>query len=1305
MVTNVSLSAGSDFIITSFTSGLLVPGASGTVSVQFAPHSSGARNALVQIWNNSGVNPVQVPVAGFGIGPMIVLSTTSLDFGTNRVGATSGALSVTVSNVGNAALVISSATIGGLNPGDFTIATDGCLSSPILPGLHCRIDLTFNTTVALDRTAVLTVTGNATDSPQTVALHGVGSAFVCPTITLSPTSLPPALSKVPYNQNITAVGGTTPFTTFEVTAGNLPEGLTLDSSSGNLFGRPTEVTSSTFTITGTDGNGCSGSRAYTIPVSCPVLTVSPATLSNATQGVFYSQKFATLLPTGDPVSSTLSFSNNVSLAITNEIGRGLIGVNDSALDVSGIGSQVTNVTVALYLSDACTSNTVAPTIKLIGPDGTTVILSAAHSGVYGTDCAGRTIFDDSAATAISAGTVPFVGAFRPDAALAAFVGKRGPQANGRWHLQVGGAACDSSFLYCWSLTISGPEASYSGTAPVGMTLNSDGLLSGNPTVPGTNRFAVVTTDASGCAGSNDYQLVVIPAGPIIGFVPDLLGTFGDVAVGASSNQSVLVTNAGTAALVITNLALAGNNPADFQLTPTSSCLGVPVPPGGTCVINVQFAPQTGGNLGATVLVYDNSAGSPHSFPVKGAGIAPVIVPVPTSIDFGTQTVNVATAPQWVQIYNTGNGPLLITNVTLVSTNAPDFAIVADSCLGSPIAPGSSCSLGLTFKPGAALPRTGTLIIDNNGTNGQQRIHLTGVGADTAPALAYSPTSLIFSDTTLGTTSAVQSVTVSNAGTAALVIGGIKFSGANANEFVVQNSTCTGLAIAPGGSCTIPVAFVPAGSAARFANLQVLSNAGNGTNLVPVEGSGVAPALALSTTSLDFGTNMVGTISAPQSVLISNTGNAALVINSVMLGGLNPGDFAIVADPCLGSTILPGNICQVSLNFATTAMLPRSAVLTITANSLPPQTVTLQGVGKQFSCSVLALAPSSLPSAQPGVPYSQTLTPGGGTAPYQFVITSGALPAGLALNAATGTISGQTSAVGTYNFTIAVSDVHGCSGSAAYSLVSQIIVFTPPTIMTASELPDAIVGVPYHQTLTATGGTPPYTWTLSASSAMPLGLGLSGSTISGTPLTQGQYTFMISCAGSNGLASQRAFFVTAKQMVATPTITPAGGTFTNSGLVKLSCATTGATIRYTLDGSVPTSSSAAYKKTGILLTNSATLKAKAFKTNLADGALATATFTVIVPEPISIATIRLADATAKQAYSVTLQVTPGTGVAPFKWSIVPGGDKLPAGLTLNATRGVIAGKPAKATALPVNFTVKVTDARKQTATQLLTLTVN
>jgi len=178
------------------------------------------------------------------------------------------------------------------------------------------------------------------------------------------------------------------------------------------------------------------------------------------------------------------------------------------------------------------------------------------------------------------------------------------------------------------------------------------------------------------------------------------------------------------------------------------------------------------------------------------------------------------------------------------------------------------------------------------------------------------------------------------------------------------------------------------------------------------------------------------------------------------------------------------------------------------------------------------------------------------------------------------------------------------------------------------------------------------------------------------------------------------FASAKTLVALPTVTPNGGTFTNSATVTLKCTTAGATIRYTTNGIPPTSASPIYKA-ALTLSSSVTLQAAAFKTKLANSAVASAAFTIIPPPPLAITTINLPAGKVKTKYSAAVAVT--GGVPTFKWSwAAQKGSKLPPGLTLSATTGAITGKPTKAGTF--NITVKVTDANKQTASQVLRLII-
>ena len=145
-----------------------------------------------------------------------------------------------------------------------------------------------------------------------------------------------------------------------------------------------------------------------------------------------------------------------------------------------------------------------------------------------------------------------------------------------------------------------------------------------------------------------------------------------------------------------------------------------------------------------------------------------------------------------------------------------------------------------------------------------------------------------------------------------------------------------------------------------------------------------------------------------------------------------------------------------------------------------------------------------PPGEVGAAYSDQLTVTGGTSPFSWSISAGALPPGLTLNPTTGLLSGTPTTAGSFNFTVRVTDASGFSATRPVTLEiisAPSLTFTPPPPGKVSEL--------YSVQLTVTGGTGPFTWSIAAG-ALPPGLTLNPTTglLSGTPTTAGSFGFTV-----------------------------------------------------------------------------------------------------------------------------------------------------------------------------------------------------
>ncbi|HEY1496979.1 MAG TPA: putative Ig domain-containing protein [Candidatus Solibacter sp.] len=335
-----------------------------------------------------------------------------------------------------------------------------------------------------------------------------------------------------------------------------------------------------------------------------------------------------------------------------------------------------------------------------------------------------------------------------------------------------------------------------------------------------------------------------------------------------------------------------------------------------------------------------------------------------------------------------------------------------------------------------------------------------------------------------------------------------------------------------------------------------------------------------------------------------------------------------------------------------------------------------GNGRGFSITILpaplvVTGPPAGTGGTAGTPITITFTGSGGVGPYRCA-TAGTLPPGTTFSNCV--LSGTPTTPGTYTFRVTITDSTGVSATKDVTLV-----IAPPALSLGGAVGNGQVGVAYSGQLSAAGGVPPYSYSLSG---LPDGVsGSSSGAISGTPTTAGQYSVGGSVTDSTGAKANATFNIT---------ITPADLTITTTSLpdgtvntvYTASLAAAGGVKPYTWsvsglpDGLSATAAGA--------ITGTPTAAGKfTVSVSVKDGAGTTAAQRLaltIAPAAITINSTVLPSGTVGTAYSATLGAT--GGVPPFTFSAVG----LPAGLTISAA-GTISGTPAAAGNFSITATVK------------------
>jgi hypothetical protein len=412
-----------------------------------------------------------------------------------------------------------------------------------------------------------------------------------------------------------------------------------------------------------------------------------------------------------------------------------------------------------------------------------------------------------------------------------------------------------------------------------------------------------------------------------------------------------------------------------------------------------------------------SSGGNNDYMVK-ISLASAVSPSSASLAFGSQDVGLPSTPQTETVTNTGTDILTISAATIGGTNAGDFATSADTCTGATIALDGTCTINVTFTPSVVGNESASLIFTDNASGSPQAVSLTGTGA--APIAGISSSSLTFSSQNLRTTSSSQPITLSNSGNIALAITSIAVS---AN--FAESDNCNG-SVAANGSCTINVTFTPTVTGPLTGTLTITDNSNEvlgSMQTVNLSGTGTAPVVSLSTSSLTFGSQSLGTTSTAQPVTVYNTGGGTLTITGIAAGS-NFGE----TDTCGvsgGGSVASGGSCTINVTFTPTAVGALTGTLTITDNNNgvagSTQMVSLSGTGINTPPGTNVTVATTSGGTTAAATFSNVTTPGNTTIVPSVACASG--PANFSVGTAGGAgtcVDVSTTAVFAGMITITVS---------------------------------------------------------------------------------------------------------------------------------------------------------------------------------------------------------------------------------------------------------------------------------------------
>ncbi len=980
-VTGVSLSGGvqCNHFQLSGVPGLpfdLAPGGSQGITATFDPQATGDFACDLDV-TATGATTATLHLTGTGIAPnlLFLAEGSPLAFGSQQIGPLAGATAAKTVSIVNQASADDDLRLTDASAFDVTTDPDcsqfefSFPGTPILlaPGEQTSFDVAFNPSSVGFKACDIYVYSNDPDSPSSFRVQGTGTAATI-NLTPDPKNWGNVVRNATVNSSLTVtnVAGSS--------ANLILSGLTLGGTNPGQFAI---VSPTTFPIALNPG------QSQTVTVSCHPTSTGPksATLTVASNADIVTNNDAALNCTGvkpdavvtpppaytfgDQQINTTStttrtftvtaanntYSSPLTVLVTEQSGNtgqfGLTSTNSACLTGGGCTldpGQSADFTVTFRPTTIGTKSEVVR-ITTDDQDGADAQIDYTFTGnginpEIETTTASPYDFGDVLIGSPENGTITIRNAGTTDLRISSVI-------------LTGGNAGDFAIM-----------AGSTGSSTITPSATADWTVRCNPTVEGarTTTFRVASNDYNeanfnvtlNCHGTKP-NLVVTP-NPIA-FPPTFDCT-------QSDELTVTLENQGSAPLAITSISSGSST---FSITtPPAGGYPVNLAADESTTIGITFIPPGVNSYNADLTIaWDDG---PTVVSMTGDGRLADVAVTESSWDFGDVRIDQAAIPHSFYVENTGTDSFDIDLIEL--DNTTDFTLVEVDAVGATVVPGGKWYFEIDALPGAVGSATGTVAVTTSlpsACASVLNIPLDATGV--APGISVNPSSgaLDFGGYDIQLTAPeVQTVTITNSGTAVLAVSGLALTGDS--QFSLAAGQETDFDVPVGGSVDVDIEYRATMVENNSASLDGTSDAVGGSPIhIQLTGHGIDRDIDLSVTSLAFPETYRNTENpATLDFDISNLGAATLHITTVDEGGAGASAFSLAAD--VPPTIDGGGKVTVTVEFKPTAAGLFEAYLELTNDDTDEGVarIDLSGMGRVPNIATPAL-PVDLGRIGIGVP--------------------------------------------------------------------------------------------------------------------------------------------------------------------------------------------------------------------------------------------------------------------------------------------------------------------------------------------------